>query len=143
MKRVFNPFRLMHEPPAITALITAIYSCFALAGLALIAIPTDLAIGIYGDTVLRLIGAATLLGGTAGAVAVWPGFWWLERAGIAGCSVAIFTYMVSLGITGGWDGGTIFREFMVLIIILFLAIRILWISSLDLDPTKPPYRSEI
>ena len=139
-RRVYNPFRLMHEPPAITMGMMLIYGCFALAGISVIFIPSDMVLTLFGAQMAKLIGIATLMGGTAGVIAVWPGWWWLERAGLAGCSIAIFAYMASLYHTEGWDGGVIFREFMIIIILLFLTIRLLWISSLDLDPTKPPFQ---
>lgn len=139
-RRVYNPFRLMHEPPIITTAMTCIYLCFALAGLSIVIVPSTMNILLFGGPVLDLIGIATLLSGLMGAFSVWPGIWWMERTSLSGCLAAILIYMIGLGQTGGWDGGVLFREFMVIALTLFLGIRLLWISSLDLDPTKPPIK---
>lgn len=96
-------FYLIAEPRVVRLFQMLIYLGFIWAGLIIWLTPSESLQRILGGMLVGVFGGFMVIGGALGAVAVLPGIWWLERAGIVGIVTGLLIYMVfilTLGITG-------------------------------------------
>lgn len=70
------------EPRVARILQFGIYVAMLLIGHYLLIHPPAAYVGVLGGIIVRIFGVCVLLGGLAGAIAVLPGIWWLERVGV-------------------------------------------------------------
>lgn len=93
-------FLLIAEPRVLRLLQFGVYICMTIAGGWLIANPPVSFQSVIGAGLVALFGGFLGLGGLLGAIAVLPGVWWLERAGIIALITGLLIYVtivVALG----------------------------------------------
>lgn len=87
-------FLKIAEPRVIRVVMCVVYGTFAYLGsLYLIDLPHTFE-GVLGDVIAVVFGAAITGGGIAGAIAILPGWWGLERFGIIALWIALALYLV-------------------------------------------------
>jgi hypothetical protein len=82
------------EPRFIRILQFAVYICMLVAGIGIMAQPPHAFKSILGLTLVYIMASFLTFGALAGAVAVLPGVWWLERAGLLALATAMLCYMI-------------------------------------------------
>lgn len=87
-------FYKIKEPRIIRLVQLGIYLCMIGAGHYVIANPPEQYQSIIGSLAVVAFGGFLLLGGAAGAVAVLPGIWWLERLGVIAIWVGLAVFAV-------------------------------------------------
>jgi len=98
---VFLFFKIK-EPRTIRLVQLIIYACMVGAGHYIVSVLPDLYTDVLGTTLVYFFGAAILLGGVLGAIAVLPGIWWLERTAIIALWTGLGVFVVvqvALGIS--------------------------------------------
>lgn len=125
------------EPRIPNLIVGAAYLSFTLGGAVTLITPPRSLLGIYGMTVMMLVGVFFLVGGLIGILAGTREFWQLERAGIAtmGAGVATYSYIVIvLQVT---EAGSRLTQLSVLLVALcFLALRLAMIWRYDYKPRE-------
>lgn len=95
-------FQLIAEPRVVRVVQFGIYVCLLTAGSLVVSTPPRSFEGVLGQTLVTVLGVFILVGGVLGAVAVLPGIWWLERAGILALATGLAMYStiaVTLGVS--------------------------------------------
>lgn len=83
-----------------------------------------------GPFIIYSIATFFVLGGIAGAIAILPGYWWLEKVGL----VAIAFGIAMRGVLVGALGVSIQGAFLLLALVVLLVVRFLSIRRADLAP---------
>lgn len=95
-------FYLIAEPRVIRVIQLFIYLCMLGIGLVVLFGSSPPIQSVLGPILLLLFGGFLVLGGALGAVAVLPGIWWMERAGVIGVTTGLAIYavvVITLGTT--------------------------------------------
>lgn len=103
MKRTISSlFFKIAEPRVVRLVQCGLYLCLATAGGYILGNPPASFLFVLGEQLIGIFGVALLLGGLAGALAVLPGIWWLERMGVIALWTGLGLFAViaiSLGIS--------------------------------------------
>ncbi len=94
MKLLAHWFSLIAEPRVIRLVQFGIYLCMVGAGAFVLATPPHSFNGVLGPQLVMVFGIFVLVGAVFGAIAVLPGIWWLERAGILSLSTGLAIYAI-------------------------------------------------
>lgn len=136
MRRILSflnrAFLLIAEPRVIRIIMFFIYAIFLTAGYLVIVNPSQGIIEVLGDELPVIFGLFLAFGGGVGLLAVLPGVWWLERAGIIASSVGLLMYLTIVLSTASSSLGFPFA----LLIMLFLLIRWMEIRRYQLAPRR-------
>lgn len=89
-------FYKIAEPRVVRLLYFAIYTSFLVAGLDTVINPPYKFDDVIGKALVYLLGSFAALGSILCFIAVLPGIWWLERAGIIALMTAVGMYIVLL-----------------------------------------------
>lgn len=89
-------FMKIAEPRVTRILHFGIYLCMVSAGLGVLLSPPSSFKSVLGISLTILIGSFLLLGGVLGAIAVLPGIWVMERAGLFALMTGMCMYLVVL-----------------------------------------------
>lgn len=82
------------EPRIIRLMQFGIYICMIIAGSSVLYHPPEKFEGAIGVTMVYIFGGFMTIGALLGAIAVLPGFWWLERVGILSLITGLAIYVV-------------------------------------------------
>lgn len=132
MKRLTKPvasvlyrwFLLIAEPRVRRLLQFTVYICLGIGGYLLVTIPPGKFQSILGFGLVLTFGIFVLVGAILGAVAVLPGIWWLERAGIVALTVGLFIFMVLVVALGASAISFIFGAVLALMFVIrYMEIR--------------------
>lgn len=91
------------EPRLASVWASVTYACIACAGLAAMIISPVAQPGTLAGLMTLYWAGLLVLGGTAGAVAVLPGLFWLERVSIVTAGAGLFIFLVALGLAVAAD----------------------------------------
>ncbi len=123
-------FLKIAEPRVVRMIQFGVYVSLATAGWYVLTHPPVSFLFILGPQLVAVFGGFLILGGVAGAIAVLPGLWWLERMGVVALwtGLSIFAVIVvALGIS--------YVGFLISIALAgSLAIRWMEIRRYDLAP---------
>lgn len=92
----------IQEPKVITVYQFVIYVVVTLTGLAAWFFPPTSIEGAIGPVLTQMFAGLLVTGGLLGSIAVLPGIWWLERAGVLACATGALIYggvVLSLHVT--------------------------------------------
>jgi hypothetical protein len=87
-------FMLIAEPRVIRSVQFVIYVCMAFAGAFVLTTPPTSFRGVLGQGLVTIFGLFVGGGALLGSIAVLPGIWWLERAGIIALSTGLAMYCI-------------------------------------------------
>jgi hypothetical protein len=99
---LYKWFYLIDEPRFKRLLFLVIYLLFIAAGVFVIARSGSDAARLIGFPALLALACAFLIGGGVGAVAIWPGLWWLEKVAfvpLVGALIIRAALLTEIGIT--------------------------------------------
>lgn len=130
------PWRILPEPRIVSAIMVSVYATFLIMGGAWYLDPQDAVtahrLGLASG---HIMAALWMAGGFCGLLSLRPGFWWLERAGLLFAAGGLIGR--ALIVTDLADGGElVVRGGIILIAVAGLAIRMVRIMGLAVDPTK-------
>lgn len=130
---------LIREPRVITALTGLMWLIVTGIGLAaLVAPPLTIAHKI-GPWLTVYWGGALLLGGVLGLVGALPGWWWVERSGIAATATGIGIYLavlIMLQAQAGSGSSWLVQIGFVLLALIALVVRWMRIRGAQIDPLR-------
>lgn len=129
---LYNLFMKIAEPRVVRILHFGIYICMVFAGWRVIVNPSLSYNHVVNSLTVDILGAFLMVGALIGAVAVLPGVWWLERAGIISLVTGMAMYSVVIIALGG-------AAIVVIISIAFIlahSVRWLDIRGLQLAPRE-------
>ena len=87
-------FRLIAEPRYIRLLLFAVYAVQLYAGIALLVAPPESFLRVLGPAMMSIFASFVTAGSALSLIAVLPGVWWLERAGIFALAIGLSMYWV-------------------------------------------------
>jgi hypothetical protein len=95
-------FLLIAEPRVVRLVQFGIYLCMIFAGHSVLTTPPSSFESVLGLTLINVFGGFVTIGGILAAIAVLPGIWWLERAGILALMTGMAMYsviIITLGVS--------------------------------------------
>lgn len=130
---LYRVYMMIAEPRVRRLIYFGIYTGLLLAGIGTILRPSPAIENILGGVVLILIyGGLMVVGSTLAFLAVLPGIWWLERAGLVAIGTGVLMYAVTLLAIGV----SFMLTVLPLILILICALRWLDIKEYLLAPRE-------
>lgn len=96
-------FMKIAEPRSIRIMQFGVYICMIFAGMGVLTEPPESFLLVIHLAMVYVLGSFLTLGSILGAIAVLPGVWWLERAGLISMATGLGMYVIvvlSLGATG-------------------------------------------
>lgn len=124
---------MIAEPRVRRLIYFGIYASLLLAGIGSIMRPSQLIENILGGMVMIWIyGGLMIIGSILAFIAVLPGIWWLERAGLVAIGTGVLMYAVTLLALGV----TVMTTVLPIILFLICALRWLDIKEFLLEPRE-------
>lgn len=129
---------LIREPRVITALTGLMWLIVTGIGVAALASPPLTIAHKIGPWLTIYWGSALLLGGVLGLVGCLPGWWWVERSGIAATATGISIYLAVLIMlmAQAGTGSLLVQTGFVLLALLALVVRWMRIRGAQIDPLR-------
>lgn len=138
LKRALHfAFGWIEEPRVVRVLCFLAYLIAAYGAYVALFDPPRTIEGAVGIFFMGLIGVSFALGSVIASIAVLPGWWWMERAGLLALIVGFIAYafvVISLSLSETEDLNRGLQTVAVLIALIALVIRIVSIRGSDLDP---------
>lgn len=124
------------DPRIVSLIIGFSYSVFLATGVITLMLPPTSIEAAYGDVVMQLVGYFFIGGSLLGMVGGTTEFWQLERVGIAGMAVGLFTYFyIVLNLQIASESGNRYTHMGIIILaICLLANRLARIWRYDFKP---------
>lgn len=117
-------FSKIAEPRIIRLMQFGVYLCMIFAGIRVVTQPPKAFEFVLGNVLVLVFGGFILIGALFGAVAVLPGIWWLERAGLIALATGMTIYAVVITSLGASPMGVVVAvAFALTFVQRFLEIR--------------------
>ena len=124
---------MIAEPRIRRIMYFGIYACLTIAGSGVFYNPPRALAGILGGYLwIWIFASFIVLGALLALIAVLPGIWWLERAGLAAIMTGISLYTITLL----FFGASFLVTLLPLVVILICALRLLDIKEFLLAPRE-------
>lgn len=91
--KLYNWFILIAEPRAVRVMQFAIYALLEIAGISIITSAPDSFTRVLPVFHICVLGGFISFGAFLGLIAVLPGIWWLERAGLVALATGMMIYI--------------------------------------------------
>lgn len=135
----YELFLKVAEPRVIRIMQFWIYICMGLAGLGVIFSPSERFQEVLSIALVYIFGGFLVVGSALGAIAVLPGIWWLERAGVISLVTGMAIYVVIIVDLGSSAMGIV----VALLFGLTFGQRWVEIHGAQLAPKKPVDYKEV
>lgn len=134
--RLKSMWMFIPDPRIVSLIIGFSYLVFLTTGIVTLALPPSSIEAEYGDVVMQLVGYFFIAGSIIGMIGGTTEFWQLERVGIAGMAVGLFTYLyIVINLQVAAEAGNRYTQMGVIVLALCLLVnRLARIWRYDFKP---------